>query len=331
MRKEQDLSAPSSVTVQYSVEDAASSSPPSSRVAASLWLAAYFGANVCLTLHNKSVLSRTAFAFPWTLTAVHSAASALGSAACLFVCRCDVYRSDRDWKQWAWLVAFSLIYTVNIAISNVSLALVLLSFHQTVRALIPILTCGLDFLVTGRTTSWLSVAALVPVVVGVALACSGPFGASLVGALLTFCGVVLSAAKSVATNIMLVGPLRLDPLDLLLRMSVLCTAQCLAYAWFSGELSDALAFVAAHDDVPTLGAALLFNGALAFGLSYASFTANKSTSSLSIAVVGNVKQVLLIVLTVLIFRDPLNAVQGVGIFMTFLGGFLYTWSRRTTQ
>lgn len=314
---------------QYSVEPRSPSPLPSSaRVTASLWLAAYFGANVCLTLHNKSVLSRTAFAFPWTLTALHSVASALGSAVSLFVCRCgDVYRDDRDWKQWLWLVAFSLIYTVNIAISNVSLALVRLSFHQTVRALIPIFTCALDFLVTGRTTSWVSVAALVPVVVGVALACSGPFGASLVGALLTFCGVVLSAAKSVATNIMLVGPLRLDPLDLLLRMSLLCTLQCLAYAWFSGELSDAIAFVASYDNAPTLGAALAFNGALAFALSYASFTANKSTSSLSIAVVGNVKQVLLIVLTVLIFRDPLNGVQAGGIFMTFLGGWLYTWSR----
>jgi drug/metabolite transporter (DMT)-like permease len=292
-----------------------------------LWLVLYFVCNICLTLHNKSVLTGTAFAFPWSLTALHSIASAVGSLLCIFFLGVNSYTFGRDWTQWAWLVAFSLLYTVNIAISNVSMSLVLLSFHQTVRSLGPLFTCSLDFLVTGRTTSWLSIASLVPVVVGVALACYGPFGASLVGGVLTFIGVFLSSAKGVATNIMLIGPLRLKPFDLLLRMSVLCTVQCLAYAWFSGELREAALFLRNHDNSTGVAVSLAFNAALAFGLSFVSFSANKSTSSVSMAVVGNVKQVLLILLTVILFADPINGIQTSGIVITFIGGALYTWTK----
>jgi drug/metabolite transporter (DMT)-like permease len=291
------------------------------------WLSLYFAANIALTLHNKSILSRTNFAFPWTLTAMHSVASVLGSAACVYLCGIGRVADVRGWQHWAWLVAFSLLYTINIGMSTVSMNLVLLSFHQTVRSLNPLFTCALEYFVMHKSTSAFSLLTLVPVIVGVALACYGEFGFTALGAVLTLFGVFLSSAKGVATNLLLVGPLRLDPFDLLLRMSFLCTLQCLAYAWFSGELGDVVAFFDASDDAALLAFQLASNAALAFALSYLSFVANKATSSLSMSVVGNIKQVLLIALTVWLFGDVLGATQWIGVFMTLVGGALYTYSK----
>jgi hypothetical protein len=125
------------------------------------------------------------------------------------------------------------------------------------------------------------------------------------------------------TNLIQVGRLKLHPLDLLLRMSPLAFIQCVAYAWWSGEL-DCVREYGATEMTPGRGTALLVNGLIAFGLNVVSFTANKKTSALTMTVAGrscrpsgslhvrcsclfclflaNVKQVLTIILAVLIFN-----------------------------
>lgn len=292
-----------------------------------MWITLYFGANVALTLHNKLILSRTEFDFPWLLTALHSVASAAGSAVCLFLFKIGRFADIHSWRHWAWLLAFSLLYTVNIGTSLVSMSLVLLSFHQTVRSLTPVFTSLMEYFALGKSITPFSALALVPVVCGVVLACYGEMGFSAVGAVLTFTGVLLSAAKGVSTHLLLVGELALDPFDLLFRMSAMCTLQCIVCAWLVGELADARQFLADHENASGVVLQLASNAALAFGLSYLSLMGNKSTSSLSMSVVGNVKQVVLIALTVVIFSDVLSATQWVGVVMTLFGGAIYSYSK----
>lgn len=84
------------------------------------WLVLYFVFNLSLTLYNKGVLVQ--FPFPYTLTALHALCGAIGG-----------------WSLWAQgafvpkrlsaadnlaLVTFSVLYAMNIAVSNVSLNLV---------------------------------------------------------------------------------------------------------------------------------------------------------------------------------------------------------------
>lgn len=87
------------------------------------------------------------------------------------------------------------------------------------------------------------------------------------------------------TNIILVGRLKLHPLDLLMRMSVLACAQCVVYAIVSGEAARMFAY-AATEMTRGKTLALLINGILAFGLNVVSFTANKRTSALTMTVAG---------------------------------------------
>lgn len=84
------------------------------------WLALYFSFNLGLTLYNKAVLIH--FPFAYALTALHALCGAIGGFTLL---RCGFYVPKKlsNGDNLA-LLAFSLLYTINIAVSNLSLELV---------------------------------------------------------------------------------------------------------------------------------------------------------------------------------------------------------------
>lgn len=220
------------------------------------------------------------------------------------------------------MLMFSVLYTINIAISNVSLNLVSVAFHQVVRAMTPVFTVMISIMFLQKSYSTLTYWSLLPVVVGVGFATFGEYGYTAMGFMLTVLGTILAAVKTVVTNRILVGRLKLEPLDLLLRMSPLAFVQCVIYAFMTGELERVQEFSAANMTVG-LATGLLVNGAMAFGLNIVSFTANKKTSALTMTVAGNVKQVLSIVLAVVIFKLDINATNAFGIILTLIGGAWY--------
>lgn len=143
------------------------------------------------------------------------------------------------------------------------------------------------------------------------------------GFFLTVLGTILAAVKTVVTNRVQVGKLKLHPLDLLLRMSPLACFQTLLYSYATGEMTLVKEFMVTKATWSFLFV-LLINGVLAFFLNVVSFTANKKTSALTMTVAGNVKQVLSIVLAVIIFKYPLTWMNSIGILLTLAGGAWYT-------
>lgn len=102
-----------------------------------LYLTLYFGLNLSLTLFNKAVLGKVRlqttpvsekfnanpickqFAFPWLLTTIHTSTASLG---CFLLLGRGHFRLTKlTTQENLILLAFSVLYTVNIAISNVSL------------------------------------------------------------------------------------------------------------------------------------------------------------------------------------------------------------------
>ena len=102
-----------------------------------IFLGLYFGLNLSLTLFNKAVLGKVCarilessmtlcmltmsqqFAFPWLLTTIHTSTAALGCSVLLW--RGHFQMTTVTTRENLILLAFSLLYTINIAISNVSL------------------------------------------------------------------------------------------------------------------------------------------------------------------------------------------------------------------
>lgn len=311
------------------------------QLAVGTWVFLYFIANLALTIHNKWVLSRLNFRFPWILTTIHISVSGIGS---WLMCKCSKKIESRKLDRSAWikLLSFSVLYALNIAMSNVSLAHVSLSFHQIVRSSVPVFILILEAAWLSRRHSTGRKLSLIPLIFGVTLATTEEFkdvNFTTIGLVLTLAGVALAAMKGVATNALMVGPLKMHPLQVISYMALPAALQCLTYGILAGELKNISSlFGKLHYEAVTVEQSggpisypvlsivskLAVNGGLAFVLNWVSFTANKQTSALTMTVVANVKQVVSISLAIYIFNTPLTIAKLVGIGLTVFGA---TWYR----
>jgi hypothetical protein len=90
------------------------------------WLVSYFVLNLVLTLYNKVLLG--SFPYPYTLTATHAL---FGLAGGTFLRLRAVYQPKTLWgSDYVLLVAFSFLYSINIAVSNASLDIVTVPVSQ---------------------------------------------------------------------------------------------------------------------------------------------------------------------------------------------------------
>lgn len=285
-----------------------------------LYLALYFGLNLTLTLYNKAVLGK--FAFPWLLTTLHTTSASLGCYILLL--RGHFKMSKLTTRENLVLISFSFLFTVNIAISNVSLAMVSVPFHQIMRSTCPIFTILIYRFFYGRTYSQATYVSLIPVILGVGLATYGDYYFTGIGFTLTLFGVVLSALKTVMSNRIMTGSLALPALEILLRMSPLAALQSLLYAIATGEASAFSAWVAQGNLTLSYISALLGNGLLAFLLNVSSFQTNKLAGALTMTVCANLKQCLTVLLGILLFDVTVGVWNGAGMLVTLVGAGIYS-------
>lgn len=208
-------------------------------------------------------------------------------------------------------------------------------FHQIMRSTTPVFTVAAYRLLFGRSYSTETYLSLIPIVLGVGMTTYGEYYFTLAGFLLTFLGVVLAVAKTIATNRIMTGSLKLSPMETLMRMSPLAFVQALFISWISGELSGAAgqASAAVAGRSAAIGAglsptgmlvALLGNGVLAFALNVSSFTANKAAGALTMTVCGNVKQCLTVLLGIVFFHVTIGPLNGLGMLVSLAGAAWYS-------
>ncbi|KAL9599674.1 MAG: hypothetical protein Q9219_003662 [cf. Caloplaca sp. 3 TL-2023] len=197
--------------------------------------------------------------------------------------------------------------------------MVTIPFHQTIRALTPVFTVAIYRIIFASIYSHATYVSLVPVIIGVMLASYGDLSATTLGFFMTFLGTLLAAVKTVATNRLQTAGLHLGALELLHRMSPIACGQSLIVAYMDGEIN--------RFEPRLLGpkglAIVLANGIIAFGLNVGSFEANKRSGALTMTIAANVKQVLTVVLSVVIWRIPTGAMNACGIALTLVGGAWY--------
>ncbi|KAF9485630.1 TPT-domain-containing protein [Pholiota conissans] len=181
------------------------------------WIGLYFVLNLTLTLYNKSVLIH--FPFPYTLTAIHALCGTIGTFVLLRLESNEsgarpgysrllppTHMPNLNGKELIVVFLFSILYTVNIIVSNASLRLVTVPFHQVVRASTPFFTIMFSAMILGRRCSRRKLLSLIPVVAGVGFATYGDYYFTAFGFLLTLLGTLLAALKTTLTNVILVKP-----------------------------------------------------------------------------------------------------------------------------
>ncbi|KAL2041542.1 hypothetical protein N7G274_005924 [Stereocaulon virgatum] len=284
-------------------------------------LVQYFIANLALTLFNKALMN--VFPFPYLLTAVHCLFGTVGTW--ILHKRGYFVLTPLSVRDVLYLYAFSVLYTSNIVVSNVSMKMVNLHFHQVVRATTPAFTVGIYLLAFSFTYNNATFLSLIPVIVGVILTTYGDYSWTKPGLLLTWFGAFLAALKTVVTNRMQTSGLHLSALGLLYRMSPLAFLQSMVLSlYYQNELEGLLPLLV---DAPTTFKMLMLftvNGALAFALNYTSFTANKKAGALTMTVAANVKQILTVLLAITFWGLQVGYLNVAGIIMTLAGGIWYS-------
>ncbi|TEB32667.1 TPT-domain-containing protein [Coprinellus micaceus] len=185
------------------------------------WIVLYFTLNLSLTLYNKYVLIH--FPFPYTLTALHALCGTVGTCIMLHLVgmgKPSASPGEKELttkssvspipnltlKETVVVLLFSMLYTVNIVVSNASLKLVTVPFHQVVRGSTPLFTIALSALLFNKRSSRAKLIALIPVIAGVGFATYGDYYCTLFGFCLTLFGTVLAAFKTVVTHLFLQSP-----------------------------------------------------------------------------------------------------------------------------
>ncbi|KAG8950135.1 UAA transporter [Tulasnella sp. 424] len=285
------------------------------------WMAMYFVFNLGLTLYNKGVLA------PARLTT----------------------------KENVTLSFFSILYTLNIAISNVSLQLVTVPFHQVVRASAPIPTILITLALLGnRGRGFLGVGkarllTLMPVMLGVAFATYGDYYFTTWGLVLTLLGTFLAALKTVITNMLQTttksasvpetsfpaSPKTPHPQRGTGRTSATATSPSkmklhpLDLLLRMSPLAFLQCMLYAYVSGELHGVRNQFTGLGDINMSQRRFWALMINGCIAFGLniinrpSANVKQVLTICLAVVIFDLNITLINGVGILFTLLGGMWY--------
>jgi solute carrier family 35, member E1 len=222
------------------------------------------------------------------------------------------------------------------------------SLVHTIKGLSPLFTVAayrFIFNVHYTKETYLS---LIPLTLGVIMACSVEFSGNIIGILGAFIAALIFVAQNIFSKKLFneaaraeadalphsqLHPKKLDKLNLLFYCSSL--AFILTFPlWLWAEGFTLLADVF-HDgkidlsnnpsalDHGPLALEFIFNGVFHFGQNIIAFVLLSMVSPVTYSVASLIKRVFVIVVAILWFRSPTTKVQAAGIALTFFGLYLY--------
>ncbi|KAI5475474.1 UAA transporter family protein [Pseudohyphozyma bogoriensis] len=283
-----------------------------------LWLVAYFFASVSLTISTKFML-RSFFPFPWILTAMQMLFALIFTQLSSFFGIHRIARLSPNRESWA--LTCCVLFSFEILASNISLKMVPVPYHLSVRALSPILTLVLNVVFFDQKTTIRASSYLLLVALGVVFT-SHNMDLDSFGSLLTITSALLSSAKTIVTNRLLYDTWHIHPFDLLSRVAPLGLAHSTLIAFWNGELRRLWSLTA--EDFTTFHiAVLLFNGSISFFLVVIALITENKTRAPSMSISSHAAQAFTILVAAFFFSLSLNVINFVGIFVTLAGGILY--------
>ncbi|KAK0943179.1 hypothetical protein LTR29_005352 [Friedmanniomyces endolithicus] len=219
------------------------------------------------------------------------------------------------------------------------------SLVHTIKGLSPLMTVvayRAFFDIRYSTPTYLS---LIPLTLGVIMACATSFRGNLIGLLYAFGSAILFVTQNIVSKTIFneaakaeadgtpVGRRKPDKLNLLCYSSAMAfLITCPIWLWSEGFSIAADYF---HDgsidlrqrpgslDHGRLALEFIFNGTFHFGQSLVAFVLLGMVSPVTYSVASLIKRVVVIMFAIVWFGSPMTTIQGLGFLLTFVGLYLY--------
>jgi drug/metabolite transporter (DMT)-like permease len=194
------------------------------------------------------------------------------------------------------------------------------------KAFTPVSVLLFSVLAGLEKASFIEVNIVLIICVGVALTSVGEDDFSLVGFVYQFLAILFETGRLVMTGLFL-KKLGLDSLSTLYYIAPLCglLIGCACIAFESAYLPTDFLMS------PYFWCIMLLNGIVAFTLNIASVMLIKHTSALTLSLVGIIKDILLVVLSMVVFRSPVSILQCLGYSVSLLSLNLHKEYKKNAQ
>ncbi|MQM11647.1 hypothetical protein Taro_044555 [Colocasia esculenta] len=292
---------------------------------------AWYSSNIGVLLLNKYLLSNYGFKFPIFLTMCHMTACSLLSYVAIAWMKVVPMQAVRSRVQFAKIATLSLVFCGSVVSGNISLRFLPVSFNQAIGATTPFFTAVFAYIMTVRREAWITYVTLIPVVTGVIIASGGEPSFHLFGFIMCVGATAARALKSVLQGILLSSEgEKLNSMNLLLYMAPIAVVLLLPATLMMEDNVVGITLALAREDNRIIWY-LLFNSALAYFVNLTNFLVTKHTSALTLQVLGNAKGAVAVVISILIFRNPVSVTGMLGYTLTVIGVILYSEAKKRNK
>jgi len=283
----------------------------------------WFVMNISTLILNKYIFTSLQFTYPLSLTAVHMATCFAGAILTLRVFKLIPFISI-NWNDcFQKILPLATLFCANIVLGNVSLRWVPVSFMQTIKSSVPAFTVLLQVLFFKKSFSWDTYLALVPVVGGVGIASWAEVNFVKVGFYAALVASVITALMAIVSGVLLTQ--QLDAVNLTYYLAPFSFVMLLPFAIYVEFPLIRTEWEYYGNYEPVL--ILVISGAIAFLLNIFTFYVIKYTSPLTYTVAGNCKVVLSVTISVLIFKNEVTILNGIGCAVALIGVMWYNHIR----
>lgn len=291
----------------------------------------WYSSNIGVLLLNKYLLSNYGFKYPIFLTMCHMTACSILSYAAISWLKVVPLQAIRSRVQLFKIATLSVVFCASVVSGNISLRYLPVSFNQAVGATTPFFTAVFAYLMTMKREAWLTYVTLIPVVTGVMIASGGEPSFHLFGFIMCIGATAARALKTVLQGILLSSEgEKLNSMNLLMYMAPIAVACLIPAALIMEREVIGITIALARDDTRILWY-LLFNSALAYFVNLTNFLVTKHTSALTLQVLGNAKGAVAVVISILIFRNPVTMTGMFGYGITVFGVILYSEAKERSK
>lgn len=296
-------------------------SPPKPSLHPAVYVAVWIGLSSSVILFNKWILFSLEFPFPIFLTTWHLifatiATQVLARTSTLLDGRHTVKMTGRIYLRA--IVPIGFFFSLSLICGNKAYLYLSVSFIQMLKATTPVavLLAGWGLGIDSPNLRVLGNVSFI--VIGVIIASYGEIAFNLIGFLYQIIGIVFEAIRLVMVQRLLSSAeFKMDPLVSLYYFAPVCAGMnFVMFLIFEGSKLGL-------SDIARVGIfTLLANAMVAFGLNVSVVFLIGKTSSLVLTLCGVLKDILLVVASVVIWADPLSGLQMFG-YSIALGGLVY--------